>query len=49
MFTSRVDSMETIFICQGMKMHMALRVVVFPDAVPPTKSIGTSFWKAIHR
>ncbi len=49
MLTSRVDSIETIFICQGIKIHIALRVVVFPEAVPPTKSIGTSFWKAIQR
>jgi len=49
MFTSRVDSMETIFICHGMKVHIAFRVVVLPDAVPPTKSMGTSFWNAIQR
>ena len=30
-------------------MHIALRVVVLPEAVPPTNSIGTSFWKAIQR
>ncbi len=49
MLTSRVDSILTIFICHGIKIHIAFRVVVFPDAVPPTKSIGTSFWKATQR
>ena len=28
---------------------MAFRVVVLPDAVPPTNSIGTSFWNATQR
>ena len=49
MFTSRVDSIETIFICHGIKIHIALRVVVLPEAVPPTNSIGISFWNATHR
>ena len=49
MFTSLVDSIDTIFICHGMKIHIAFKVVVLPDAVPPTNSIGTSFWNAIQR
>ncbi len=49
MFTSLVDSILTIFICHGMKIHIAFNVVVFPDAVPPTNSIGTSFWNATHK
>ena len=47
--SSRVSSMETIFICGGMNSSVALRVVVLPDAVPPQTIIDWPASMAIHR
>ncbi len=46
---SRVSSMETTFASGGMKRATALSDVVFPDAVPPTKSRLLLFSIAIQK
>jgi len=48
-FSSLVSSMLTIFICGGMNSSMALRVVVFPDAVPPQTSMDEPNSTEIHK
>src|SRR5512139_660837 len=42
-FNSRVSSRETIFDNGGINNEMALRAVVFPDAVPPAKIADLPF------
>ncbi len=44
-----MSSMETIFICGGMNSSVALRVVVFPLAVPPQTIIDWPASMAIQR
>src|SRR2546426_11627720 len=48
-FSSRVSSMDTIFICGGMKRGIAISVVVFPEAGPPQMSIDCPFSIESHR
>ncbi len=47
--TSRVSSIETIFVDEGMNSEHALRFVVFPDAVPPEKMSDLWFSMASQR
>src|SRR5437870_6146604 len=47
-FSSRVSSMDTIFIWGGMNRRIAFSVVVFPEAVPPQMSIDCPFSIASH-
>ena len=42
-FNSLVSSMLTILCCHGRKREQAFNDVVFPDAVPPTKSIDIPY------
>src|SRR5881409_1354551 len=48
-FSSRVSSMDTIFIWGGMNRRIAFSVVVFPEAVPPQMSIDCPFSIESHR
>jgi len=48
-FSSRVSSMDTIFIWGGMNRRIAFSVVVFPEAVPPQMSMLCPFSMASHR
>ena len=49
MLSSRVSSIETIFLLGGMKSESALSVVVLPLAVPPHMIALAPFSTAIHQ